>query len=177
MKQLVVSIVMGTIALSSLMFSSASAEKPYYGRWECGKTVTWKTNKFPKMVKAQARKINNTVDSFHLKRVKSGRADIKIKFASESKVKDAFPGSLGSTHFGFGLNSDYFSSIDILTTNFGPGQRKATKRLFIHEFWHGVGMDHINPVHRVSIMNPWVALDSPTDTDWSRLKGLDNKCD
>lgn len=176
MKQLVASIVTVIIVLSSLTLYSAYAEKPYYGRWECGKTVTWKTNKFPKMTKVQAKKINNTVDSFRLKRIKSGRADITIKFAPESKVKDAFPGSLGSTHFGFGLNSDYFSSIDILTTNFGPGQRKATKRLLIHEFWHGVGMDHINPIHRVSIMNPWVAVDNPTRTDWSRLKGLDNKC-
>ena len=177
MKRLVASTVTVIIALSSLTVSSAVAAKtPYDARWGCYETVTWKTNARPRMVKKQAKKINKHVNTFYLERIKSGRADINIKFVDPS----TFSGNnVGFAHIGYILDSDLIDNVNIYTSDFGPGRRKATRAILVHELWHGVGMVHIPQSERYSIMNPTLNLyrtNRPTDTDWANLSSLDYLC-
>ena len=84
-------------------------------------------------------------------------------------------GALGMANYGFDLDTGkYLTAMSILTTD--AAKRSDTRKYFRHELLHGIGLDHIKPSGRVSLMNPIITIKRPTAADWRAVRQLDDRC-
>ena len=160
--------------------SPAGKGKKNYPYWPCGKTLTYKTNAKTSFVKRQVKKTAKYLPNYKFKFKKKGKVDINIKFKETGLIAAKYDGSLGYMEYVYNDRDYTFVKTKVITPKWGS--RNYKKTIFLHEFWHAVGVPHVGAYKRLSLMNgfldPWDIEEGtlPNEKDYGLLEKVNNRC-